>query len=397
MNIVLRRRIRVRCAHVVGRVAFPMRRVAEHAVVVWAAERLSAGLDASAEMLCEAEAAGPLLGLSKVVGVRLVHVCQELGLLQRDRNRIVGLTPEGERVARSAEPRVFVPQLGPWSIFWAEDPLLRQPLLRIEPWKEPTAHDEQAERRARRGKQGEGEKPQRPFRSTPRLLLDLCDQQGESPPLELPASKDGAPVRLVSLEERAELVQTQDELVAELAFTPGVAEGSLRLRGSVAGKSVDRTLPPLPGWNHAQIWWELLCHHQIEEFWNARTGQLRVQFTTLRDDARKSFRLRLPFKAPDIEGLGPFEDTAVEKIPIEPATQDDAQRWFEWLLADRATETQWPETYMRNVTELRKLFSGFELGVPGQGELARSIRGAERPRPAFWHLQATLDLDGGIR
>ncbi|TKC98027.1 hypothetical protein [Polyangium fumosum] len=376
--------------------AYPAKRVAEYAVVVWAAERLRRGLDASASLLCDPSAEGPLLGFPQIVGVRLVRVCEELGLLHRKDERIVGLTPEGERVAEGGEPRVFIPQLGAWAFFWAEDPLLLQPLLRVEPWKEPTAHAE-AEERRRRWKSREQE-TQRPIKQTPRALLELCDAQGMRAPLELPATQDGRPIRLVSLDKNAEIVEAEGELAVEIAFLPGATEGSLRLRGSVAGKNVDQRMPALAGWDHARVFWELLRHNQIADLWNAQTGKLRIPFRSLqREEARKTFRLRLPFKGPEISGLGRFEDMSVEGIPIEPASQEDAQRWFEWLLVDRAAETQWPELYTRNTTELGALFPGFTLRAPAQGDLAHSIRGTERPRPAFWHLQATIDLDGGIQ
>ncbi|MGK3963954.1 hypothetical protein WMF38_07205 [Sorangium sp. So ce118] len=390
MRIVLRRTVNVRWALVQGKVAFAERRAAEHAVVVWAAERLREGLEARAEQLCEATAQGPLLGLPPVVGRRLARVCEELGLLHLDKERIVRLTPEGERVAASAEPRVFVPQVGAWWIFWAEDPLLAQRLLRVEPGKEPSAH---RERQARNGERGE---ERRQFHDLPDAVAALCDERGERPPLELAAARDGRPVRIVALERKVELLRSQDRLTVELTFEPDATEGLIQLRGRVADRSVDATLPSLRDRDHAHTWRTLLRSKGTEDWWNPSSGKLRVPFNGLRDEARESFQLEMSFRAPEIDRLGRFDDTVVDGVPIEPATEGDAQRWFEWLLERRANHTQWPEVFAANARDLTQLFRDHHVRVPAQSDFTRQLRGAERPRAAYWHLQAPLDLDGGL-
>ncbi|KYF91868.1 hypothetical protein BE20_13475 [Sorangium cellulosum] len=389
MKIVLRRTVNVRWALVQGKVAFAERRVAEHAVVVWAAERLREGLETRAEQLCEATAQGPLLGLPPVVGRRLSRVCEELGLLHLDKERIVRLTPEGERVAASAEPRVFVPQLGAWWVFWAEDPLLTQPLLRVEPGKEPSAHKE------RQARNGERREVRRQFHNLPDTIAALCDERGERPPLELPAARDGRPVRMVALERKVELLRSEDRLMVELTFEPDATEGLLRLRGRVGDSGIDATLPLLRGLDHATAWRTLLRLKGAEDWWNPRSGKLQMPFNGLRDEARESFRHQMSFRTPEIDRLGRFDDTVVDGVPIEPATLGDAQRWFEWLLERRADRTQWPDVFMANAMDVTQLFPDHSVRVPAQSDLARQVRGAERPRAAYWHLQAPLDLDGG--
>ena len=382
--------MRVRSALVEGKVAFAEKRAAEHAVVVWAAERLRAGLETRAEQLCDAVARGPLLGMSPVVGRRLGRICEELGLLHLEKERIVGLTPEGERVAASGDPRVFVPQLGVWVLFWSDDPLLPQPLLRVEPGKEPSAHDE---RQAGSSRNGE---VKRRFDIVPEAIEALCDVRGERPPLELLAAKDGLPIRMVAIEHKVELLQMEHALSVDLSFEPEDARGSLRLHGTTGGKGIDRTLPAPPDHDHAGVWDALLRSNGAAEWWNLRSGKLQVSFKNLRDDALTSFRFRMSFKEPEIGGLGRFDDTTVDGIPLEPATASDAQRWFEWLLERRAERTQWPDIFAANVAELRGLFPGHSIRLPGQSDFARGLRRAERPPPAYWHLQAPLDLEGGI-
>jgi hypothetical protein len=380
--------MRIRGALVAGKVAFAEKRVAEHAVVMWAAERLHAGLGARTEQLCDASAQGPLLGLPPVVGRRLGRICEELDLLRLDKDHIVALTQEGVRVAASTTPRVFVPQLGAWMLFWSDDPLLPHPLLRVEPGKEPSAHEE------RQVRNGDGK---RSFETVPGAIAKMCDEHGERPPLELPAAKDGAPVRIIAIERKVQLVAVEDTLALELSFDPESAAASLRLRGTLAGKDIERQLPAPPGYDHATVWRALLRSNGAEDWWNTGAGKLRVSFNqNLRDDARTSFKLRMPFRAPEIQGLGRFDDTVVDGVPLEPAGAGDPQRWFEWLLERRAVSPQWPDVFAANVAELSATFAGFDLRLPAQRSYALGLRGTGRPRPAYWHLQAPLDLDGGV-
>lgn len=387
MKIVLRRSIQVRCALALGKIAFPEKRVAEHAVVMWAAERLRAGLEARTEQLCDAAAHGPLLGMSPVVGRRLGRVCAELNLLRLNDDLVIALTPEGERVAASNAPRVYVPQVGVWLLFWAEDPLLPQPLLRVVPGKEPSAHEE---------RQARDEDARRRFEMVPDALANVCDEHGERPPLELPAAKDGLPVRIIRIEPKVQPLAVEDTLSLELSFEPDGAEASLRLQGTLAGADIDRSLPAPRGPTHAGVWRALLRSNGAEDWWSPLSGKLRVSFKNLREDARSSFRMRMTFKSPEVVGLGRFEDTTVDGVPLEPASGADAQRWFEWLLAARADRPQWSDVFAANVAALQALFPGFDIRVPGQREFALAMRGAERPPPAYWHLQAPMDLDGGV-
>jgi hypothetical protein len=273
-------------------------------------------------------------------------------------------------------------------LFWTDDPLLPHPLLRVEPGKEPSAHDE---RQARNGD------VKRSFETVPAAIARMCDEHGERAPLDLPAAKDGAPVRIITIERKVQLVAVEDALSLELSFEPESAAASLRLRGTLAGRGVDRHLPAPQGYDHAKVWHALLRSNGAEDWWNMGSGKLRVSFNqSLRDDARNSFRLRMPFTTPEIQGLGRFEDTAVDGVPLEPAGAGDAQRWFEWLLERRAERPQWPDVFAANVAELSATFAGFDLRLPVQRSYAQGMRGAERPRPAYWHLQAPLDLDGGV-
>jgi len=226
-------------------------------------------------------------------------------------------------------------------------------------------------------------------------VLALRDERSARPPLDLVAGGD--PVRVVMIEERGELVlANRRQLLLEVTFEPGATAGTLFLRGEFDGKRVEHSLPSLRNQQHASVFFALLQVNGAHVWWNGQTGKLRATYSQLAPDHLTSFSREMQFKTPTIQRLGQFEDTIVDKIPIEPATPADAQRWFEWLLAHRADQTQWPDVYARGATELRQRFPGFQLQVPAQGDFARQMRGEERPMSAYWHLQAPLDLDGGM-
>jgi hypothetical protein len=386
MKIVLGRKASVRVALVEGKVAFTERRVPEHAVVLWAAERHRAGLPAGTAALCDAASGGPLAGMSPVVGRRLARVCEDLGLLHVTRDEIIALTPEGDRVAASEEPRIFVPQTGAWLLSWSEDPLLPHPLLRIAPGKEPSARDERQARQARE------QRPRRRFVELPQALGSLCDARSERPPIAPPV---GSPVRLLELGSKVELQADESVISVELSFPPQAA-ASLRLRGALAGEKINQSLPTPHSHDHAGVWLALLRTKSAERDWNPTTGKLRASFSDdLSADARRSFRRQMTFAAPTFDGLGCFDDTTVEGIPLEPATASDAQQWFEWSLVDRTDRPQWPDVFAANVAATRALFPGFPVRAPSQRAVAAALRGIDRPRSAYWHLQSTLDLPGG--
>lgn len=392
MRIALRRKVNVHQVNVMAKIAFAQRRVAEHAVVVWAAERFERRHWAKITDLCEANAKGPLVGLPPAVAMRATRACQDLGLLTCDRDFILTLTQEGQRVAVSREPRIFVPQLGTWSIYWSEEKLLPHPVLHIESFREPSSFDEQQARKKKGRRGGESDRNIRP---TPAPIAALSDERSVRLPLDLPTGIE--PIRVVGVEEKGELIfENRQALSLELTFEPGAMEGALVLRGELRGKRVEHSLRAVRGHQHDSVFLALLQTVGAHLWWNPQTGKLRASYSQLAPQHLTSFMRELKCKAPTIHGLGQFEDTTIEKIPIEPATAADAQLWFEWLLASRADHTQWPELYQRGAAEVSQRFANFRLQAPVQAELARQVRGQDKPTAAYWHLQAPLDLDGGM-
>ncbi|HRI70213.1 MAG TPA: hypothetical protein PK156_38545 [Polyangium sp.] len=395
MRIVLRRKVNVFQVNVVAKVAFAQTRVAEHAVVVWVAERLAQNQSARIEDLCSADAKGPLVGLAPVVARRMVQVCQELGLLTHDRNRefVLALSEEGRRVAASREPRIFVPQLGTWTLYWSNESLLDHPLLGIEVFREPSSHDED---KARKQARDRGERPpQRQLGEVPKPIAAVRDEQSNRPPLTLPAG--GEPIRVMMIEPRAEFgPTTSSALSIEVTFEPNATEGARALRGSLNGKQIEFPLSSIRGQQHERVFGEMLRSIGADTWWNVQTRKLQASFSQLAPHHLTSFLRELKFKTPEIRNLGRFEDTVVDKVPIEPATFEDAQHWFEWLLKYHVQKTQWPEVYEQGAIEIMNRFPGFRLHVPRQDTFAQSVRRDQRPPAAYWRLQAPLDLDGGM-
>ena len=393
MEIRLKRKVRVSCIRVIGKVAFAEKRVVEHAVVIWVAERLRAGATAMADDLVNPDTKGPLAGMPAVVGRRLAKVCEDLKLLRQKDAQIIALSPEGQRLATSEESRVFVPQLGTWQIFWSDDSLLPHPILRVEPWQEPSAHNEREQRRTAREQQ-----QRRQFVPVPEPVRSSCDAAAERSPLTSPGLADGRPLRLVEIEQKGEPAPVDAEVSVSLLASPGAREATVRFTGRIGQARIDGPLPaPASASDHATLWQGLLrCQGQLDA-WNARTGALKLPFSMLKEDARRQFRMSIPFKEPRLGPLGDFGDTRVEDVPIEPASPKDAQQWFRWLLERSAGDAPlWPEDFQRVAAEHRARFPQFTIDVPMQPDFARLVRGVERPPLAYWHIQAPLDIDGGI-
>ena len=55
-------------------------------------------------------------------------------------SRVFVPTEAGQQAIDTGE--VFVPEDGAWTLWASDDPLLPSPVLRIEPWNEPSAYDE---------------------------------------------------------------------------------------------------------------------------------------------------------------------------------------------------------------------------------------------------------------
>ncbi|MEO0603486.1 MAG: hypothetical protein AAF211_18755, partial [Myxococcota bacterium] len=132
-RIYLRRTVAVRCWRVVGRIAKTTKRAELRPVLLRAQEQgeTDAG-DIAGHLLFESRS-------RRVVAERLLRIAEVYGLLERN-DRRYRLTDQGQEAIATAQ--VFVPEHGTWTVWASNDPLLATPILRVDPWSEPTAYDE---------------------------------------------------------------------------------------------------------------------------------------------------------------------------------------------------------------------------------------------------------------
>lgn len=375
MVIVLRRTVDVRCFHIVGEVGFAQRRDELRAVC-----QLAAGRDGelSARVLCEQL----LGGKPEAVGLRLLVVCERMGLVEWDTkvrrgDSIARLTEEGHRVAEGGD--VFVPERGTWTVWVAEDPLLpvEERLLRLEPFREPTALDEVM---------GKKDKPRVERRTVvlPEWVRDACSGYGRPGWTE-----DGRAISILALEDQGEPEEQAEALVTlTLRVAPGEAP-SVRLSGSIQGQHADYELGDAPAPAFDDVWRH--CLGPSASDWDGRA--LAVRFANLSDTERNAFESHIGFESWRHSVHGTFGRFQVPHVPIRPATDLDASLWANWLLVHRTQSYVRKADYARRCEEVQDVFTGYRLQLMTQEQLAVSLRKTSGARPSrqYWHLQAPLD------
>ena len=132
-RIILERPVNVGCWRTVGQVAKAGKRAELLPVLVRAQETGGTNArDLAGHLLFEPRS-------RRVVADRLLHIGAAYGLLDVDSHAFT-LTEAGKEAIDTGE--VFVPEDGAWTLWASDDPALPSPVLRIEPWNEPTAFDE---------------------------------------------------------------------------------------------------------------------------------------------------------------------------------------------------------------------------------------------------------------
>ena len=419
--IILERSVPVRCWRVVGQVAKAEKRPELIPVLLRARE--TGGTDAR-------DLAGHLLfepQSRRVVGERLLHIAHGYGLIETEgSNRLFALTEAGETAIDTEEllvpeheawnirendyplrffplrvdPRkgtiayeeingaeerdgvfalteagetaidteeVLVPERGTWSIWTSDDPLLPR-ILRIEPWKEPSARKEIFDKVSARRQV-----------ALPDWLRDVAGT-----PIK-PAAQ-GTAVRIDELEGQAAAVD------GRLRLRWNVGEGRLQLTGTLEGKKVATELEP-PSISLNQIWRTLLKEEVLLDRWDVDREILHVTFDETNETERQAMSRDLEFDSPIIPGYGEFETLTVRGVPITPVTESDAQSWANWRLQLRIRDYATSERYAAWRVEAAEPFDQYDVELPTRSELFDEFWNptANRPEPEAWRLAAAED------
>ena len=307
----------------------------------------------------------------KVVAERLLRIGTAYGLLERNDGEYT-LTDGGKRAVKTE--KVFVPERGAWTVWASEDPLLSSPVLGIEPWKEPSALDENRKRR---------ESGEREFEPLPDWIRAACGLE-----ISPPASEDCAAVRIENLDEEAEAV----EIDASLQLIWNVRERQLRLHGKSNGKEIDSELPP-PRKMTEHVWSALLEGEGLLKDWKPDIPALTVLFRETSERERTTMLRDLAFEKPSVPEHGSFDSLTVPGVPITAGSRDDAREWAEWRLKALVGDYATSRRYADWSKEAAAPFAEYRPELPDRATLAeRTWRLATgRPGPEAWHLVAAED------
>ena len=374
MVIVLSRTVNVRCFHIVGEVGFAQRRDELRAVIQLAADQAG---QLSARVLCDQL----LGGKPEAVGLRLLIACERMGLVEWDSmsrrgDSIARLTEEGHRVAEGGD--VFVPERGAWTIWVAEDPLLPvvERLLRVEPFREPSAFDEVMGRKDKA-------REERRTVDLPKWVQEACKVHGQL------GWGDGRAISMLDIEDQGE---PEERVEAHVLLTLRVSPRetpSVWLSGRLHAQDAKYEIKDAPAPNFDEVWRH--CLGQRAGDWDGRT--LAVQFANLSDTERNVFESHIGFDNWIHPVHGSFGRFQVPHVPIRPATNLDASFWANWLLVHRTQSYVRQTEFARRRDEVQALFKGYQLQFMTQEQLAVSFRKTAGARPGrkYWHLQAPLD------
>ena len=362
-RINLQRTIEVRCWRVIGQVAKAAKRAELMPVLLRARER--GATDAS-------DVAGHLLfesGSRRVVAQRLLQIAALFGLLEQ-RDRRYFLTETGHAALETKQ--VFVPEHGTWTIWASDDPLLATPILRVEPWTEPTAYDEVW------GKERDRE---RPFEKLPRWIRDVIGV------VAVPLV-GGASLRIDHLEPEGEVAAPE----ATLRAAWDVSGARLRVNGTLGDSRVNTAIGA-PAVDAGAVWMQLLRAEGLWSQWDPKALALRVGFDDASAGERESMVRAVAFRRPNIAGLRAFDATTIDGVALRARSGPDASQWAEWRLCARVRDYATSEHFSEWTAEAVAPFSEFHPTTPTRQALADAAWRArvDRPTPSTWHLVAAED------
>lgn len=366
-NIVLERRISVRCWNVLGVVARATKRPELMPVLLRARERNQTSAEDVAEHLFFEPRS------RRVVAERLLRIAVNYGLLAQNQ-RWFTLTNEGFRALGDEE--VFVPERGSWTIWASNDALLGYPVLRVDRWTEPPARDD-----VQRGKNTDG--GGREFMDVPPTVLKSVGR------VAAPPCGDGGVLRIDEVAPRAEEVKPGDDL----RVVWNVGETSMRLEGSLRGEPLNAVLEA-PRITREDAWQRLLEAEGLWSRWDGTRSELLVRFGETNDRERESLLRDLAVATPTLGDLGAFDALTIRDVPIHAHSVHDATPWAAWRLqarvGDYATRERF-DTWSKEATE--PFASSYRISLPSRADLAKAAwpRGGERPSPMAWHLAAAED------
>lgn len=341
-----------------------------------AVARLAADLGQS---LDGATVARELLGgLPEAIGWRVVERAVAMGLLERrgDRGPAVLSTAGAAALEDNA---VLVPEEGAWRFFFVDDPLVDEPLVHVERLRTESARDE---RKALFARRDAGAPRSGPGERTP----DVVGVRREDAPV-LRSVVSGQPFRPLAVAERgARGPEGVLDLVLELSEASGPA--TVRARGRVPttrdeqSSRVDRVLgtpTAVSNVTYDDLWTALaeaasVVPEEDLRAWRERAGArvIPVAFDDGVNEAeRRTQRRRLLVPPLELQGLGQFDESALDDAQILPRSAEDARAWVEWLAWESVTDYSTADRLVEIARAAGARFPAYNPPVPSPADMLR--------------------------
>jgi hypothetical protein len=328
----------------------------------------------------------------EVVGRKVIDRCVALRLLEREGTSGPAALSDAGRLALE-HGAVLVPEEGLWRFYLVDDPLIPDILIHAERIEGDSMRDE---RRALAEAKKSGVRRQPAPDAPPNLL----GQTVGAAPRESVAR--GYLFQLVDLPQggaegdevqgRLELVWDQDVVLRVQAALPTSAQGAaLRVDAQLS-------IPDVLGRLSREALWTALAAHgsgvpaaELNRWRElAKTPVLPSRFEGLPEAARRGFARDLPVPASSWKALGDFEATSLKAVKLVPATDPDAQAWFEWLQWEELTGYATPPQIEQQGRALLTKFPHHGPRPRTSAELLARARSERGDRA--WNVLAPFDL-----
>lgn len=308
------------------------------------------------------------------IGKRIINLCQYLGLINDDQY----LTSTGlEAIDNKA---VLIPEEGVYEIIITTDPLYSETLIEL---KRSENKDFYAELKEIKNQYNEKMKVSK---DTKIKSLDLKK--------DLPFNVKRLIGKIINLQDKQIKIydiqpycqeikpSSKEELYLTLSLSE-YKDYELIFSGLIKNTKILKIEQ-----NFNDLFKQLL--NSESRNWIMRNTQYKyhMKYEDLAEKELNTFNMDLWLKEPTLENLGSFRSTNVEKVPITPQTDQDAQKWVEFLvwndITDYITEEKYNTIWQKHIQQ----FTGYIINRISKEDLLKSRLkdGSNKPNQ-FWYIQ----------
>ncbi|MHA1399675.1 MAG: hypothetical protein ACTSQE_04970, partial [Candidatus Heimdallarchaeaceae archaeon] len=199
---------------------------------------------------------------------------------------------------------------------------------------------------------------------------------------------DDNPIDILDVEKKGRKAKLYNE--DKLSITWSISKygkHTLRLSGLVK-----RMITP-PQYSFDDIW-KLLLGDDFK-FWDSDNSKFLVSFNQLSEKERHTFKTTRVFNNPNLKGLGTFNEFNMD-LDIAPSSQEEAEKWGNWLLIEDLSKFITEKGYREHVQEIKSKFPLFNISLLKQKDLVSKLNELatknQRYRRKYWFVQTPLDL-----